>query len=197
MSEARKNYAIKGLNVMACMFVSTYHDTIKTYGKYDMQKHNQLFLKTFKDFGYSGSRMDDLLPFFEMYSNTIDVGIPMRKLLTQKSEHVANSQMGFVDFVDDNIMQDVPLSKLDEYLAKNCTGDKLDVVMKPKGHILTQTPAEQSPSKKPWYKNVYIWIAIVLPIVLLLIGMLLWFVFKKRQSNMVNVGYKANVRATL
>jgi hypothetical protein len=162
MSEARRDYAIKGLHVMACMFTSTYHETMQTNREYDIEAHNQLFLGKFKDFGYAGSRMDDLLPFYEMYSNTIQSGVPMRKLLAAKTEHVANSQVGFKDFVDDQIMQRVPISKLDNYITTNCNDRNLDSIMKPTSVQTTvANKAESVKHQKPWYKKIYVWIAIV------------------------------------
>lgn len=206
MTDARKDYALKGLNVIACMFVSSYYDTLKQYGSYDIQKHNQLFLNKFKDFGYAGSRMDDFLPFYEMYSNTIEVGVPMRKLLTKKSEHVANSQKGFADFVDDNIMQMVPVVKLDEYISLNCNSNYLDIVMTPDSKLTFQNesvtidiqlPVEDK--KKPWYTNPYLWIG-VSTFVVVVLCLLLFMVFKNQNtlSNTVvarNTGYKNVVRS--
>jgi hypothetical protein len=202
MSEERKNYAIKGLKVMACMFVSTYHDTIKTNGTYDMEKHNTLYLKQFKDFGYAGSRMDDFLSFYEIYANTIEVGIPIRKLVEKKTERVANSQLGFADFVDDKIMQLVSMNKLDEFIGKNCNGNFMDIVMtsnaKQSGQQVSATV-----SKKPWFKNVYIWVAVISVVVLIVVSVLLFiFVFKKPKisnapGNSMNTAYKTNNRAVV
>jgi hypothetical protein len=203
MSEERKNYAIKGLNVMACMFVSSYHDTIKTYGTYDTDKHNQLYLKQFKDFGYAGSRMDDFLSFYEMYANTIEVGIPIRKLIEKKTERVANSQLGFSDFVNDKIMQLVPMAKLDEFIVKNCNGNFRDIVMTPNAKQSGPGTTAVRSSKKPWFKNVYVWVAVISVVVLIVVGILLFiFVFKKPKisnapKNSINTGYKTNTHVVV
>ena len=190
MSQARETYAIKGLNVMACMFVSTYHDIMNKYGAYDIEKHDQAYLAKFKEFGYAGSRMDDFLPFYEMYANTIDIGIPMRKLLAAKAEHVANSQLGFADFVDDKIMQQVPVAKLDEYLANNkCNDDSLDKVMPKEG---------ATGAKRPWYKNMYVWIGVAV-VFALIVCIILFVVFRRRNTSNVstsNIGSSKNSTLT-
>jgi hypothetical protein len=186
MSDERKSYALKGLTIMGCMFVSSFNETLKTYGTYDIEKHDQIYLKKFKDFGYAGSRMDDFLPFYEMWSNTIQAGIPMRKLLEQKAEHVEKSQLGFQDFVDDKIMQAVPVAKLDDYIANNCNGDLLDKVL--------VDPTKSNPANKvPWYKNIYIWIAVV-TCIFLAVGVVMFFIIKKQiiSTNAVSGGKRGN-----
>jgi len=201
MSDARKEYAIKGLHVMACMFTSTYHETMRTNREYDIEAHNKLFLGKFKEFGYAGSRMDDLLPFYEMYSNTIQSGVPMRKLLAAKTEHVANSQVGFKDFVDDQIMQRVPISKLENYITINCNDRNLDTIMTSMSVQTTfANKVESGKHQKPWYKKTYVWIAIVCGILFLTLCIFIIIVvfrkmkISKNNNNNIVINARSNVK---
>lgn len=178
-SDVQKQYALKALNVMACIFVTTYQETIKNNGSYDIEKHNQLYLDKFKAFGYAGSRMDDLLPFYEMFSNTVNNSVSMRTFLENKIEKVTNSQLGFADFVDDKTIQTTPMSKLDEYMATNeCKGNYLDIPLKANGKTVTITES------KPWYKNMKVWyIVIGVTVSLILISITIWMVTRNTTSN--------------
>jgi hypothetical protein len=184
-SDIQRTYAVKALNVMACIFVTTYQETMQKYGSYNVDQHNQLYLSKFKVLGYAGSRMDDLLPFYEMFSNTINTGVSMRKFIENKIEKVTNSQLGFADFVDDNTIQVVPISKLDEYISNECKGDYLDIPLKADENTVTST------ENKPWYKNMKIWyIVIGVTVSVVIISGIIWMLTHNTTPSYVGGRYK-------
>jgi hypothetical protein len=136
MSDPKNNYALKAINLMGCLFVKTFQDSKTIDGKYDDKIHLKMYLAKFSEIGFAGSKMDDLMSFYEILSFTVDKGKTVQQYISKK---LTSSPNGFGSFVDDDLLKKVPLVQLDKLISQICQEKSLSILLSTKG--LTPAPA--------------------------------------------------------
>jgi hypothetical protein len=177
MSQVKRDYAIKALNLMGCLFVKTFNESKALKSGYDEKEHLKLYLKTFAEIGFAGSKMDDLMPFYEVLSFTVNKDKTLQQYISKK---LSSYKDGLENFVDDSLLTKVPINQLEKHISELCQSNSLSSLLSTKITIVV-TPTQIAISKVeilPWYQRYDIIFILLITILCALLGIYVIYLFR-------------------